>query len=141
MSNPARLIQTILVIAAVLGAIGAVIMGALFGVRVGFSSAIGTAIGMANLWALARLVVITLDAKSSSVRRGRAAIFLGLKFIALVSLVGFLVIQGYVHGGALMAGISVVALSIVVGALLRSGDDDNDENAAFASKKENSIDA
>jgi hypothetical protein len=116
-----RLVRRVAVISAVLGAISAVALAAFFGLASGFSSAVGTVLGVLNLWALARLVAGMLNDTNADGRRARAAILLGAKSLALVTVVGVLVVKGWVHGGALMAGLTVVALSIVLAGALPSG--------------------
>jgi hypothetical protein len=118
-----RLIQRIATLSALLGAVCALTMGGIYGVHSGISAAVGTLIGVLNIWALAKLVGILLDGTSTTARKGRAAVLLGAKSIALIAVVGVLVINGHVRGGALMAGLSIVALSIVLAGALPGGDD------------------
>jgi hypothetical protein len=130
-ANTPKLVRHIVAIAVGLGGVTAAVLGWQFGWIAALSSALGTAIGVVNLWALARLVAHLLEARGPANRRGAAAVLLGGKVIALVAIVGILVIKGRVHGGALMAGLSVVAVSIVLGALLR-GDDDASSPGSLA---------
>ena len=117
MNPPGRLIQRIALISAVLGTLGAVAVGVYVSPKSGISSAVGTLVGVLNLWVLARLVVGMLDDKRTNGRRARAAILLSVKGVALVTVVGILVVRHIVNGGAFMAGMSIVAASIVVGGL------------------------
>lgn len=119
-----KLLRRIALLSAVLGGGCALALALLFGLHSGLSSLVGTALGVINLWVLARLVTRLLDGRRSTGRRGRAAVLLGAKAIALVTLVGVLVVNGWVKGGALMAGFSMVALSMVLGGLWQGTEDD-----------------
>ncbi len=123
MPNTNRYIATILGIAAILGAICAGVCATKFGILSGISSAVGSLIGIANVYALAKLVTAMVDDAVDRKKRTRAAILLGAKFLALITVIGVLVVNHWVRGGSLMAGLSMVALAIVIGGLLRSGDD------------------
>lgn len=123
MPNTNRAISTILGIASALGVVGAVVATAIFGVASGVSAAVGTVLGIANVWALAKLVTAVLDDEVARNKRVRAGVLLGAKFLVLATVIGVLVLKNWVRGGALMAGLSMVALAIVIGGLVRSGDD------------------
>jgi hypothetical protein len=123
MPNTNRYIATILGIAAALGAVCTVVAFVKFDAASGLSVAVGTALGMGNVYALAKLVTMILDGEVTAKRRTRAAILLGAKFLALITVVGVLIVNHWVRGGALMAGLSMVALAIVIGGLVRSDDD------------------
>ncbi len=123
MPNTNRSITTILGIASALGVVCAVVATAVFGVPSGVSAAVGAVLGIANVYALARLVTAVLDDEVSRNKRVRAGVLLGAKFLALATIIGVLVLKHWVRGGALMAGLSMVALAIVIGGLLRSDDD------------------
>src|SRR5690242_8959655 len=105
MSPAKRLVHKTGQLAALLGAAGALALGALFGPGHAVSSAVGTLLGVANLWVLARLVVSLLDERKSRPTRTRAAVLLGAKGIALMVVVGALIVGRWVHGGAFMAGL------------------------------------
>jgi hypothetical protein len=109
------LVRRVLIASAVLGAASAVVVGLQFGVRSALSSLVGSAIGVANFALLARLMATVIDDANPS--RGRAGALIGLKFIGLVTLVGVLVINGYVRGGSFMAGVSAVVLAITLAGL------------------------
>lgn len=115
-------IATILGIASVLGVLAAAVTTGLFGVASGISAAVGAVIGIANVYALARLVTALVDDEANRTRRVRAGVLLGAKFLVLITVIGVLVLKHWVHGGALMAGISMVALAIVIGGLVQAGD-------------------
>lgn len=119
---PAVLVRRIALVSAATAGLCAVGLGVSYGPASALSVLLGALIGVVNLWALARLVVALLaDGRGSSGAKARAAVLLGLKSIGLVTLVGVLVVNGYVHGGALMVGISMVALSIVVATVWPQG--------------------
>lgn len=120
---PARLVTRIAAFSGVTGLLCAFAAYMQYGLVSALSSLLGTAIGVVNLWALARLVVALLQDSEAGGggAKARAAVLLGLKSIGLVTLVGVLVVNGWVRGGALMAGLSVVALSIVVASVWPDG--------------------
>ncbi len=123
MPNTNRYIATILTVAAILGAICTGVCATKFGIESAVSCVVGVLIGMANIYALAKLVTVMVDGEVAKKKRTRAAILLGAKFLGLITIIGVLVVNHWVRGGALMAGLSMVALSIVIGGLLRSSDD------------------
>ncbi len=123
MPNNSRQITTILTLAGVLGALCAGACATKYGFESGLSAAVGALIGMANIYALTKLVTVLLDAGVEGKRRTRAAVLLGAKFLALITIIGVLIVNQWVRGGALMAGLSMVALAIVIGGLVHSGDD------------------
>jgi hypothetical protein len=116
--NAQSLIQRVVIASAVLGAISAALMGWYYGALSAISSLVGTVIGAANFALLARLATTMLDENAPG--RRRAGIFLGVKFIALVTIVGVLVINNIVRGGAFMAGASAVVAAITVVGLFNS---------------------
>lgn len=118
-----KLLLRIALISTLLGVVCAVVLGVLIGFPSAFSSLVGTLLGVVNLYVLAWLVVGMMNDQKSNASRGRAAVLLGAKALALVTVVGILVVNRWVRGGALMAGLSVVALSIVLGAMLGSKDE------------------
>jgi hypothetical protein len=123
MSSANRLVQRVATSSAVLGAAASIALGVMYGPRSALSSAVGSALGVLNLWVLARLVSLILDENVAPRRRTRAAILLGAKALALITAVGFLIIGEWVRGGSLMAGLSVVAVSIVLAAARSDRDD------------------
>jgi hypothetical protein len=123
MPNTNRYLATILTVAAILGAICTGVFATKFGFESGLSCGVGVLLGMANIYALAKLVTVMIDGEVAKKKRTRAAILLGAKFLGLVTIVGILVVNHWVRGGALMAGLTMVALSIVLGGLLRSSDE------------------
>lgn len=125
MPNTNRYIATILAVAAVLGVLCTIVAGVKFGMLSAVSAAVGALLGIGNVYALAKLVTVLIDGEITRKRRIRAAVLLGLKFLALITVVGVLIVNHWVRGGALMAGLSMVALAIVIGGLIRSSDDDS----------------
>jgi len=112
-SGLARRVGTVAVIA---GVVSAWLMGRQFGVMGGVSSAIGTVVGLLNLWVLARLVTRLLDPKVDA-GKGTAMVLLLAKTAALFVGVGLLLRQSWVHGGSFMAGITAVVVAIAGGGL------------------------
>ena len=102
--------------AVIAGLVSAYLMGRQFGVMGGASSAIGTVVGMLNLWVLARLVTRLLDPKVDA-GKGTAMVLLLAKTAALFLGVGLLLRQSWVHGGSFMAGITAVVVAIAGGGL------------------------
>lgn len=125
MPDTNRYIATILAVAAVLGVVCTVVAGVKFGMASGVSAAVGALLGIGNVYALAKLVTVLIDGEITRKRRIRAALLLGAKFLTLITVVGVLIVNHWVQGGALMAGLSMVALAIIIGALIRSSDDDS----------------
>lgn len=109
----ARRIGTVAVLA---GAVSAYWMARQFGAIGAVSSVIGTAVGLLNLWALARLVTRLLDPKVEA-GKGTAMVLLLAKTAALFVGVGLLINQSWVHGGSFMAGITAVVVAIAGGGL------------------------
>ncbi len=109
----ARRIGTVAVVA---GLVSVYLMGQQFGVIGGASSAIGTVVGLLNLWVLARLVTRLLD-PAVDAGKGTAMVLLLAKTAALFLGVGLLLRQSWVHGGSFMAGITAVVVAIAGGGL------------------------
>jgi hypothetical protein len=116
------LVRRVLIASAVLGAASAAVVGWQYGPRSALSSAVGSVIGVANFALLARLMATVLDEANPS--RARAGAMLGFKFVGLVTLVGVLVVNGYVRGGSFMAGVSAVVLAITLAGLTAPADTD-----------------
>ena len=104
------------IVAVIAGLVSAYLMGRQFGVMGGASSAIGTVVGLLNLWVLARLVTRLLDPKVDA-GKGTAMVLLLAKTAALFLGVGLLLRQSWVHGGSFMAGITAVVVAIAGGGL------------------------
>ncbi len=123
--NANNLVQRVLIASAVLGAISAALMGWYYGMLSAVSSLVGTVLGAVNFALLAKLAVTMLD--DNNPNRRRAGIFLGVKFVALVTIVGVLVVNNIVRGGAFMAGVSAVVAAItLVGLFNATGPDTTD---------------
>ena len=109
----ARRIGTVAVLA---GLGSAVVMERQFGAHGAVSSVIGTAVGLLNLWVLARVVTRLLDPKVTA-GKGAAMALLLAKTAALFLGVGLLISRSWVHGGSFMAGITAVVVAIAGGGL------------------------
>ncbi len=110
--NANNLVQRVVLVSAAVGALSAGLMGFYYGWQSAVSSAVGTVLAAANFVLLAKLAVTMLDDNHPG--RKRAGVFLGVKFIALVTIVGVLVINNIVRGGAFMAGVSAVVAAITL---------------------------
>ena len=121
--NTRPLVRGVLIASAALGAATAAVVGWWYGPMSAFSSAVGSIIGVANFALLARLMATVLDEANPS--RSRAGAMLGLKFVGLVTLVGVLVVNGYVRGGSFMAGVSAVVLAMILAGLAAPADPDS----------------
>lgn len=110
--NSDNLVQKVVLTSAALGVLSAALMGFYFGWMSAVSSAVGTVLAVANFALLAKLAVTMLDENNPG--RKRAGVFLGIKFIALVTIVGVLVVNNIVRGGAFMAGVSSVVAAITL---------------------------
>jgi hypothetical protein len=98
------------------GLASAFIMERQFGAAGAVSSAVGTAVGLLNLWVLARVVTRLLDPKVHA-GKGAAMALLLAKTAALFLGVGLLISRSWVHGGSFMAGITAVVVAIAGGGL------------------------
>ncbi|TAK19673.1 MAG: hypothetical protein EPO40_34235 [Myxococcaceae bacterium] len=98
------------------GLVSAVVMERQFGPTGAYSSVIGTAVGLLNLWVLARVVTRLIDPKVSA-GKGAAMALLLAKTAALFLGVGLLISRSWVHGGSFMAGITAVVVAIAGGGL------------------------
>ncbi len=98
------------------GLASAVVMERQFGATGAVSSVVGTAVGLLNLWALARVVTRLLDPRVTA-GKGTATALLLAKTAALFLGVGLLISRSWVHGGSFMAGITAVVVAIAVGGL------------------------
>jgi hypothetical protein len=116
--NANTLIQRVLIASAVLGAIAATLRGFYYGALSAISSIVGSVIGVANFALLAKLATTMLD--ENNPKRKRAGVWLGVKFVALVTIVGVLVINNIVRGGSFMAGVSAVVAAITLVGLFNS---------------------
>ncbi|MBL8681015.1 MAG: hypothetical protein JNK05_17670 [Myxococcales bacterium] len=110
--NANNLVQRVVLTSAALGVLSAALMGFYYGWMSALSSGVGTVLAVANFALLAKLAVTMLDENNPG--RKRAGVFLGIKFIALVTIVGVLVINNIVRGGAFMAGVSAVVAAITL---------------------------
>lgn len=104
------------IVAAVVGMASAVWMERAFGPTGAVSSVVGTAVGLLNLWVLARLVSRLLDPRVEA-GKGTAMALLLAKTAALFVGVGLLISRAWVHSGSFMAGITAVVVAIAGGAL------------------------
>ncbi|MDB4927746.1 MAG: hypothetical protein JWM10_230 [Myxococcaceae bacterium] len=98
------------------GLASAVVMERQFGATGALSSVIGTAVGLLNLWVLARVVTRLLDPNVHA-GKGAAMALLLAKTAALFLGVGLLISRSWVHGGSFMAGITAVVVAIAGGGL------------------------
>lgn len=103
-------------VALVAGLASAVFMEREFGAKGALSSVVGTAVGLLNLWVLARVVTRLIDPKVSA-GKGTAMVLLLAKTAALFLGVGVLISRSWVHGGSFMAGITAVVVAIAGGGL------------------------
>ncbi len=111
--NAARpLIVRVLKLGTLFSIISALVAGFYFGPPSAISSLVGSALAAANFALLAQLVAALLDDKNPT--KSRAALFLSVKFAALVTIIGLLIRYEIVRGGALMAGVSALIAAIVV---------------------------
>jgi peptidoglycan biosynthesis protein MviN/MurJ (putative lipid II flippase) len=104
------------VVALAVGLASAVLMERHFGTKGAVSSVVGTAVGLLNLWVLARVVTRLLDPKIHA-GKGVAMALLLAKTAALFLGVGLLISRSWVHGGSFMAGITAVVVAIAGGGL------------------------
>jgi hypothetical protein len=130
--NPNQLIRRVVIASGALGALVAALLWLYYDWQAAVSSAVGTALGAANFALLARLAVTMLD--DSNPHRRRAGILLGVKFVALVTIVGVLIVHHLVRGGALMAGISAVVAAITIVALFNGSGPDTKDSSESAPK-------
>lgn|GEM_PF-1451130 len=98
------------------GLVSAVAMEHQFGAKGALSSVVGTAVGLLNLYVLARVVTRLIDPKVAA-GKGAAMALLLAKTAALFLGVGLLISRSWVHGGSFMAGITAVVVAIAGGGL------------------------
>ncbi len=122
-----RLLRRIAAIALGLGALSALGMGLRGGFGAAASSALGTAVGLANLWALARLVTRLVDPRLKT-GKGQAGALLVGKTAALIAVVGALVWSGRVQAGAFLVGVTACVLATTAGGLWGDGAPQDDDN-------------
>lgn len=109
-----QIVRRIALVAAVLGGACALWNLVYGGALAALSSALGTLIGMGNLWAIAALVTRLL---SQDTNKTRAGMLLVAKAAGLFLLAGLIVSRPWVHGGSFMAGFTAVVIAIGVGGL------------------------
>jgi hypothetical protein len=121
--NAARpLITRVLKLGIVFSLLCSLVMGVYYGPHSAVSSLVGSVLAAANFALLAQLVAALLDEGNRT--KSRAALFLSIKFIALVTIIGLLIRYEIVRGGALMAGVSALVAAIVVVGLFQPPDVD-----------------
>jgi ATP synthase I chain len=89
-----------------------------FGLRAGFSTAVGAAVACANLLVLARVVAAMLG-RGTSVRAWRAVGV--IKMVALIVAVWALLTTGLVDPIPLVVGLGALPLGLATGSMLGSG--------------------
>jgi len=115
-----RLVRRIAAIAVGLGVLCALGMGMRGGLGAAASSAVGTAVGLANLWALARLVTRLVDPRLQTGKGQAGALLIG-KTAALFVVVGLLVWSGRVDASAFLGGVTACVVAIAAGGLWGDG--------------------
>lgn len=121
-STSARpLIARVLKLGTVFSLVCAAITGYLHGIPSALSSLVGSGLAAANFALLAQLVSALLDDRNPT--KTRAGLFLSVKFLALVTVIGLLIRFELVRGGALMAGVSALVGAIVVVGLFQPSDE------------------
>lgn len=124
MTTENQIVRRIAVAALALGAVCALACGWAWGPMAALASAIGTALGTANLWALAQLVTRLIDTKAPKGSKGPAAVLYVAKALGFFILAGFLVSRPWMHREGFMAGFTALVVAIAVGGLWGGFDDD-----------------
>ncbi len=122
MSTETVIVRRIAIAAGALGAVTALGAWMLGGPMAALGSAIGTALGTVNLWALAQLVIRLLDSKSSSEAKGPAVVMYIAKALGFFIVAGFLVSRPWMHHEGFMAGFTAVVFAIAIGDLWGGSD-------------------
>jgi hypothetical protein len=112
---------------AVAGGVFALAGFAFWGVKTGFSVAVGAFIAVANLYVLARIVAGLLPNSQGGSTKGWAA-FAMLKLLALFAIVFFLIDRGFVQAIPLMFGFGALPIGIAIASMM--SDRTRDDNSA-----------
>lgn len=110
------LVRRIALVAVVLGALATVFALVTAGGIPGLSVALGTAVGMANLWALAELLG-RIFKPGSDTSKARASALLVAKMVLLYAVVGVILTRPWVSAGWFMVGITACVIAIVAAGL------------------------
>lgn len=113
-STERRIVRRIVTISSVLGAACAVVMFTRGGFGAAVSSALGTAVGIGNLVAIATLIERLMSQRAD---KARAGALLLLKTLALFALAGFVVSRPWASGSGFIAGFTAVVFGIAAGGL------------------------
>lgn len=105
-----------LVATAAIGALSALVMGYRGGVAAAASTALGALVGATNFWALARLITKLID-RNADATRGRAAVLLVGKALALLAGSAWLISRPWMEFGGFLVGFTSMIAGITVGAL------------------------
>ena len=92
-----------------------------FGLATALSVAVGAAIAVGNLWALARIISALLPSAAEGARaqsRGGWALLAGLKMFGLVGGVWLLMRHGMVSPLPMLAGFGALPIGIAIGSLV-----------------------
>jgi hypothetical protein len=110
-----------LVAVAVTGAVEAVCAAAFFDLWAALSVALGAALAVGNLWALARIIVALLpDDSATAQAQGRAgwAILAAVKMVGLLGVSWLLMRHGVVSPLAMLIGFLSLPIGIAIGSLV-----------------------
>ncbi|MBU0554121.1 hypothetical protein KKF91_12275 [Myxococcota bacterium] len=110
-----RFLRWITLTATGLSLIG-LIISALMGLQVALGFGLGAALAVGNLWLLSRLGARLLEGDARS--KGRLVGLFMLKFTLFIGIIFGVTLGLPTHPLALMAGLSVVLLAILLGALI-----------------------
>lgn len=109
-----RIVRRIVTVSSALGAVCAAVMFSREGLGAAVSSAIGTAVGVGNLLAIATLIERLMSQRAD---KGRAGALLLLKTLALFALAGFVVSRPWASGAGFIVGFTAVVFGIAAGGL------------------------
>lgn len=109
-----RIVRRIVTVSSALGVACAVVMFTRGGWGAAVSSALGTAVGVGNLVAIATLIERLMSQRAD---KARAGALLLLKTLALFALAGFVVSRPWASGAGFIVGFTAVVFGIAAGGL------------------------
>lgn len=111
-------VRRIAILAALLGAVAALVMNVTGGRDAALSSAVGTFVGVANLWVLQTLVTRIFNGTAEApTKKGVATALLALKTVTLFVVVWLILRVSWIRGGSFMVGITAAVTAILAGGL------------------------
>lgn len=115
---PDSRMRTTIVTVGVVGAGTSLAALVVFGPRLAFSVAIGAALALSNLWALARIMAPMFQSSPPAGSRGAQVLLVVPKMLGLVAIAWLLMRQGVVSPMPMLVGFGSLPIGIVIGSLV-----------------------